>query len=99
MLKKLYIYLGIWVTAITGFSLIFETETWALGKDINPYTILTAPNLPTGRYFVISVFSSPTYARRLSKRYKKFNPSIYQLKTQGKTIYRVIVGPLKPSKE
>ena len=53
--------------------------------------------LAAGTYLVIGTFEKKSNAHAFKERYAKFDPTVFAVKSRGKNVFRIVIGPVKKS--
>ena len=71
------------------------------GEDVNPPAgSPSAPDylegkLAAGTYLVLGTFEKKSNAHAFKQRYARFDATVFAIKSKGKTVFRIVVGPVK----
>ena len=78
-----------------------QTTSVHADEDVNPPAgSPSAPDylegkLAAGTYLVLGTFENKSNAHAFKKRYAKFDATVFAVKSKGKKIFRIVVGPVK----
>ena len=71
------------------------------GEDVNPAA--GSPSVPdylegklaAGTYLVLGTFEKKSNAHAFMQRYAKFDATVFAVKSKGKKVFRIVIGPVK----
>jgi formylglycine-generating enzyme required for sulfatase activity len=99
MLRVIILTIG-WLV----FSYSLATSVHA-GEDVNPPS--GSPSVPdylegklaAGTYLVLGTFEQKSNAHAFKQRYAKFDATVFAIKSKGKKVFRIVIGPVKKSEK
>ena len=73
------------------------------GEDVNPPA--GSPSVPdylegklaAGTYLVLGTFENKSNAHAFKQRYARFDATVFAVKSKGKKVFRIVIGPVKKS--